>query len=66
MKKLQSTDYVLTHNGIPVESLDVIYASESVIELFNEGFKLEEGEAFTRMTDLSMTQQARYLEALNS
>jgi len=66
MKKLQSTDHVLTRNGIPVESLDVIYASESVIELFNDGFQLEEGEAFTRMTDLPMHQQARYLEALNS
>jgi hypothetical protein len=66
MKKLQSTDYVFTCDGIPTEGLDVIYASESVIELYNEGFKLEEGQAFTRMTDLPMHLQARYLEALNN
>jgi hypothetical protein len=65
MKKLQATDYVLTRNGKPSEWLDVIYASETVIELFNDGFQLEEGEAFTRMTDLSMTQQSQYLESIN-
>jgi hypothetical protein len=38
-------DYILTKNGIPIEK-DVIYAAESVIELINDGFKLEEGEKF--------------------
>jgi len=38
-------DYILTKNGKPVEE-DVIYAAESVIELINDGFKLEDGEKF--------------------
>jgi len=38
-------DYILTKNGKPVEE-DVIYAAESVIELINGGFKLEDGEKF--------------------
>ena len=65
MKTLQKTDYVFTRNGLPVESLDIIYAVESVIELFNDGFKLEENEEFTRMTDLSTTQQSKYLAFIN-
>ncbi len=40
------TDYVLLKNGVPVEGADIVYAAESVIELFNTGFKLEDGEAF--------------------
>ena len=65
MKTLQKTDYVLTRNDLPVESLDIIYASESVIELFNDGFKLEVGEEFTRMTDLPTTEQSKYLAFIN-
>ena len=65
MKTLKKTDYVITRNGLPVESLDIIYAGESVIELFNDGFKLEADEEFTRMTDLSETQQSKYLAFIN-
>ena len=65
MKTLQKTDYVLTRNDLPVESLDIIYATESVIELFNDGFKLEVGEEFNRMTDLPATEQSKYIAFIN-
>ena len=65
MKTLHKTDYVLTRNDLPVESLDIIYASESVIELFNDGFKLEVGEEFTGMSDLPATEQSKYLAFIN-
>ncbi len=42
----ETTDYILVKNGIPVEAPDVVYAAESVIELFNNGFNLNSGESF--------------------
>ena len=63
--KLYETDYVLFKDNKPVESLDIIYATESVIELFNDGFKLEVGEEFTRMTDLPATEKSKYLAFIN-
>lgn len=38
-------DYILVRKGIPVEQ-DVIYAAESVVDLFNGGFYLEDDEQF--------------------
>mgnify|MGYP007117168317 FL=1 len=38
-------DYILVRKGIPVEQ-DVIYAAESVVDLFNDGFYLEDDEQF--------------------
>ena len=59
--KLYKTDYVLFKDNKPVESLDIIYASESVIELFNDGFKLEQGEGFIKTTDLPIEWQEKYI-----
>ena len=59
--KLYKTDYVLFKDNKPVGSLDIIYASESVIELFNDGFKLEQGEEFIKMTDLPIEWQEKYI-----
>ena len=59
--KLYKTDYVLFKDNKPVGSLDIIYASESVIELFNDGFKLEQGEEFIKMTDLPIESQEKYI-----
>jgi hypothetical protein len=52
--QINKTDYVLFNKamGKPVEGLDTIYAHESVVELLNNGFSLEEDEQFVRMTDL--------------
>ena len=58
--KLYETDYVLFKDNKPVESLDIIYASESVIELFNDGFKLEQGEGFIKTTDLPIEWKEKY------
>jgi len=38
-------DYILVRKGIPVEQ-DVIYAAESVVDLFNDGFYLADDEQF--------------------
>tara|TARA_B110000495_G_scaffold150687_1_gene133590 strand:+ start:33 stop:185 length:153 start_codon:yes stop_codon:yes gene_type:complete len=39
-------DYILVRNNIPVEPEDVIYSAESVVELLNDGFYLEDDEQF--------------------
>lgn len=67
MKKiLHQDDYVLLKDGEPVEALDVIYHHSSVIDLFNNGFRLEDDEAFVSMTELSLQQQEQYLEFINN
>ena len=38
-------DYILVRKEIPVEQ-DVIYSAESVVDLFNDGFYLEDDEQF--------------------
>jgi hypothetical protein len=63
--KLYETDYVLFKDNKPVESLDIIYASESVIDLFNDGFKLEQGEGFIKTTDLPIEWQEKYIAELD-
>lgn len=42
----KTPDYILVKDGVPVETPDIIYAAESVIELFNGGFTLKNGETF--------------------
>lgn len=58
--KLNDTDYVLLRNGEPVEGMDVRYCHSSVIELFNDGFRLEDDEAFVSMTELPIELQEKY------
>ena len=62
--KLYETDYVLFKDNKPVESLHIIDASESVIELFNDGFQLEQGEGFIKTTDLPIEWQEKYIAEL--
>ena len=59
--KLHKTDYVLFNDNKPVESLDVIYSSESIIDLFNDGFKLERGESFIKTTELPIEWREKYI-----
>ena len=59
--ELYDTDYVLFKNGKPLETLDTIYAKESMEELFEDGFKLEEGEEFIKMTELPAEWQEKYI-----
>ena len=62
--KLFSNDFVLLRNGKPMESLDIIYAKESVEEAFANGLILKEGEEFVSMTDLPKELQEMYLDTL--
>jgi len=49
-----TTHYILFNTVMeePVMGAEVIYDSEKVIELYNDGFKLEEDEQFVRIVDL--------------
>ena len=58
---LYETDFVIIKNGEPVESYDTIYHYSSVVELFNTGFKLNEGEEFISMVELPPNIQEKYL-----
>ena len=59
--ELYDTDYVLFKNGKPLETLDIIYAKESMEELFEDGFKLEAAEEFIKMTELPTEWQEKYI-----
>ena len=63
--KLFDSDYVLLNaENKPVESLEVVYAAESVIDLFNDGFTFNEGERFVRMTELPSELRAAYINKI--
>lgn len=63
--KLHKDDYVLLRKGEPAEALDVIYHHSSVIELFNDGFRLEDDEAFVSMTEIPIELHEQYIKAIN-
>ena len=62
--ELYDTDYVLFKDGKPLESLDIIYGISSMQELLDDGFKLEEGEEFIKMTELPVEWQEKYIAYL--
>lgn len=62
--ELYDTDYVLFKDGKPVEPLDIIYGISSMQEVLDDGFKLEDGEQFIKMTELPVEWQEKYKEAL--
>lgn len=64
--EIYETDYVL-YNVVeekPVEGFDTIYAMESIIELFNDGFFLKENEKFVKMTDLPQDTLLNYARSI--
>lgn len=63
---LFKTDYVLLTNGEPLEDLCIIYSAQSVIDLFNTGFSLKQGEQFVKMTDLPLDLQTAYIAEICS
>ncbi len=65
MTTLYKTDYVLFKDNKPIEPLDIIYAEQSVKDLFEEGFKLEDGEQFISMTELPIEWQEKYIAEIN-
>ena len=64
MIKIYETDYVLMKDGKPVEDYDMIYHHTTIVEMFNNGFKLGEGEYFLSMTDLSQDLKDNYIKAI--
>ena len=64
MIKIYEADYVLMKDGKPVEDYDMIYHHTTIVEMFNNGFKLGEGEYFLSMTDLSQELKDNYIKAI--
>ena len=61
MIELYATDFVLLKNGEPMEGLDIIYVQSSIDELYECGFKLQEGEQFVAMSDLPSEWKNKYI-----
>jgi len=64
--EIHETDYVL-YNVVeekPVEGFDTIYAMESIIGLFNDGFFLQENEKFVKMTELPEDTLLNYAKSI--
>ena len=66
MKKIQlsDTDYVIIKDGIPISDFDIVYHYTSIIELFNDGFNLEEDEEIISMTKLPQELQDKYITTI--
>ena len=65
-KKLSALDYILFDvvKKEPIEKLDIVYHYTSVIELINNGFKLEKNEMFVPVTELPVKIQKRIIETI--
>ena len=66
MIKIYETDYVLMKGGKPVEDYDMIYHHTTIVEMFNNGFKLGEGEYFLSMTDLPQELKDNYIKVIKA
>ena len=66
MTKIYETDYVLMKDGKPVEDFDMIYHHSTIVDMFNNGFKLGEGEYFLSMTDLSQDLKNNYINSIKN
>ncbi len=61
MKTLYESDFVIVKDNKPIENYNIVYHYTAVIELFNTGFKLNEGEEFIPMVELPSSIQEKYL-----
>lgn len=66
MVKIYETDYVLMKDGKPLEDFDMIYHHSTIVEMFNNGFKLGEGEYFLSMTDLPQDLKDKYINSIKN
>jgi hypothetical protein len=59
MKNISKEDYIIwdTINDEPKEPCDVVYHHSTLVELINDGFKLNEGEEFRCVAELSVAWQ---------
>ena len=62
--KLYDTDYVW-FDGQNIDMKD-IYSKESVEELFEDGFELEQGEKFIKMTELRINIQNDFIHKIET
>ena len=62
--QLYDTDYVIIKDGVPISDFDIVYHYTSIIELFNDGFNLEEGEEIISMTKLPQELQDKYIATI--
>lgn len=67
MKNISKEDFILwdTINDKPLEKhYDIVYHYTTLVELFNDGFKLLEGEEVRCLTELSKDWQTIISEAI--
>tara|TARA_Y100001963_G_scaffold50699_1_gene70918 strand:- start:43 stop:252 length:210 start_codon:yes stop_codon:yes gene_type:complete len=62
--KLSKEDYVILKDGVPISPLDVILHYTSIVEMFNDGQRLYEGEEIVRMTELPQELQDEYIKTI--
>jgi hypothetical protein len=61
IKNISRFDYILWDklNNKPLEDLDIVYHYTSVVELINDGFKLNESEEFICVAELPISWQEK-------
>ena len=61
VKNISRFDYILwdKSNNKPLERLDIVYHYTSIIELINDGFKLNESEEFVCVAELPIAWQEK-------
>ena len=61
VKNISRFDYILWDklNNKPLEDLDIVYHYTSVVELINDGFKLNESEEFVCIAELPLEWQEK-------
>lgn len=62
--KLSKEDYVILKDGVPISPLDVILHYTSIVEMFNDGQRLYEGEEIVCMTELPQKLQDEYIKEI--
>jgi hypothetical protein len=62
LKNISKEDFVIwnTKDKAPIEAYDTVYHYTSVIELLNDGFKLNEEEIFMCVAELPISEQKKY------
>jgi hypothetical protein len=66
MKNISKEDYVIVDKKTnkTIESYDVVYHYTSIIELVNNGFKLNPNEEIVCVASLSIEEQIKHSEAI--
>jgi hypothetical protein len=64
MQNISKEDYVIVDKTTnkTIETYDIVYHYTSIIELFNNGFKLDPNEEIVSVAELSIEEQIKHSE----